>query len=236
MPLKTRKLIIRCLVEGQSVRATARTADVSKNTVTKLLIAAGKACADYQDKALWDLPCQRIQVDEIWAFIYAKEKNVTRAKAAPPEAGDVWTWTAICADTKLWSRHGGSEIALARPLSTSWTICGHAWLIGPTTKLRPTPGPSIGPILGGSGPTTPWSFGPMRTRKAKAHPGPRIADLRSALHARGEGGDVHAPDHPHRWRQAHRPADRARHPASASAPSEVLAVDPDACADLDGDA
>ena len=101
LPLKTRKLIIRCLVEGQSVRATARTADVSKNTVTKLLIAAGKACADYQDKALWDLPCQRIQVDEIWSFIYAKEKNVARAKAAPPEAGDVWTWTAICADTKL---------------------------------------------------------------------------------------------------------------------------------------
>ena len=101
LPLKTRKLIIRCLVEGQSVRATARTADVSKNTVTKLLIAAGKTCADYQDKALWDLPCQRIQVDEIWAFIYAKEKNVARAKTAPPEAGDVWTWTAICADTKL---------------------------------------------------------------------------------------------------------------------------------------
>ena len=98
---KTRKLIIRCLVEGQSVRATARTADVSKNTVAKLIIDAGKACADYQDKALQHLPCCRIQVDEIWSFIYAKEKNVARTKAAPPEAGDVWTWTAICADTKL---------------------------------------------------------------------------------------------------------------------------------------
>ena len=101
LPLKTRKLIIRCLVEGQGIRSTARTADVSKNTVTKLLIDAGKACADYQDKALRDLPCQRIQVDEIWSFIYAKEKNVARAKSAPPEAGDVWTWTAICADTKI---------------------------------------------------------------------------------------------------------------------------------------
>ena len=100
LPLQTRKLIIRCLVEGQNIRATARTADVSKNTVVKLLIDAGKACADYQDKALRDLPCQRIQVDEIWSFIYAKEKNVARAKSAPPEAGDVWTWTAICADTK----------------------------------------------------------------------------------------------------------------------------------------
>ena len=59
LPLQTRKLIIRCLVEGQSIRATARTADVSKNTVTKLMIDAGKACADYQDKALHDLPCRR---------------------------------------------------------------------------------------------------------------------------------------------------------------------------------
>ena len=98
---RTRVLILRCLVEGMSVRATARTADVSKNTVNKLLIDAGKACAAYQDRALHDLPCLRIQVDEIWSFIYAKEKNVPRAKAAPVEAGDVWTWTAICADTKL---------------------------------------------------------------------------------------------------------------------------------------
>ena len=98
---KTRKLIVRCLVEGQSIRATARTADVSKNTVTKLLVDAGRACAEYQDKALRGLPCRRIQVDEIWSFIYAKEKNVARAKAAPAEAGDVWTWTAIDAETKL---------------------------------------------------------------------------------------------------------------------------------------
>ena len=88
-------------MEGQSIRATTRTADVSKNTVVKLLIDAGEACADYQDEALRDLPCQRVQVDEIWSFIYAKEKNVARAKSAPPEAGDVWTWTAICADTKI---------------------------------------------------------------------------------------------------------------------------------------
>ena len=101
LALKTRKLILRCLVEGQSIRATARTADVSKNTVAKLLIDAGKACADYQDKALRDLPCERIQVDEIWSLIYAKEKSVARARAAPADAGDIWTWTAICADTKI---------------------------------------------------------------------------------------------------------------------------------------
>ena len=98
---KTRTLILRCLVEGMSIRSTARTADVSKNTVMKLMVDAGKTCAAYQDRALRDLPCRRIQVDEIWSFIYAKDKNVERAKAAPAEAGDVWTWTAIDAETKL---------------------------------------------------------------------------------------------------------------------------------------
>ncbi len=98
---KTRKLILRCLVEGMSIRAAARTAEVSKLTVSRLMVAAGKACADFQANALVNLPCQRIQVDEIWSFIYCKDKNVKRAKAAPMDAGDVWTWTAICADTKL---------------------------------------------------------------------------------------------------------------------------------------
>ena len=101
LPPKTRTLILRCLVEGMSIRATARTADVSKNTVTKLMVDAGKACAEYQDHALRDLPCRRIQVDEVWSFIYSKAANVERAKAAPAEAGDVWTWTAIDAETKL---------------------------------------------------------------------------------------------------------------------------------------
>ena len=101
LPFEKRTLILRCLVEGMSIRASARTADVSKSTVMKLLVNAGMACAEYQDRELRDLPCRRVQVDEIWSFIYTKEKNVPRAKSAPPEAGDVWTWTAICADTKL---------------------------------------------------------------------------------------------------------------------------------------
>ena len=100
-PRKTKTLILRCLVEGMSIRATARTAEVSKNTVAKLLQDAGKACAAYQDEALRGLTCGRIEVDEIWSFVYAKAKNVARAKNAPPEAGDVWTWVAIDADTKL---------------------------------------------------------------------------------------------------------------------------------------
>ena len=73
----------------------------SKNTVAKLLVEAGHACAAYQDKVLRKLSCKRVQMDEIWSFVYAKNDNVKDAKAAPATAGDVWTWTAICADTKL---------------------------------------------------------------------------------------------------------------------------------------
>ena len=96
-----RVTILRCLVDGQSIRGTARITGVVPNTVTKLLLAAGMVADQYQDEKLRNLPCKRLELDEIWSFIYAKQKNVARAKKAPPSAGDVWTWTAICADTKL---------------------------------------------------------------------------------------------------------------------------------------
>ncbi len=96
-----RTQIINLLVEGMSLRAVTRISGVSINTVTKLLVDAGQACSDYQDTAFHNLTCKRLQVDEIWAFCYAKAKNVVAAKAAPAEAGDIWTWTAIDADTKL---------------------------------------------------------------------------------------------------------------------------------------
>jgi IS1 family transposase len=83
------------------MRATARIADVAFNTVDKLFIEAGRACAVYQDKTLRNLTCRRLQLDEIWSFVYAKQANVSTAKAAPEDAGDVWTWVAIDADTKL---------------------------------------------------------------------------------------------------------------------------------------
>ncbi len=89
------------LCEGQSIRSITRLTGTSKNTVTKLLVDAGRACAAYQDRVLRNLPCKRVQVDEIWSFIYTKHGNLPRAKNAPRDAGDVWTWTAICADTKL---------------------------------------------------------------------------------------------------------------------------------------
>jgi IS1 family transposase len=101
LPISKRAQILGLLVEGTSLRATSRLAGVSINTVSKLLVDIGTACAKYQDSALRNLSCKRVQVDEIWAFCYAKAKNVKTAKAAPENAGDIWTWTAICAETKL---------------------------------------------------------------------------------------------------------------------------------------
>lgn len=96
-----RAQILTMMVEGVSIRAISRMTGASKNTIVKLLADAGQACAEYQDKNLRGLTCKRLQVDEIWSFVYAKAKNVETAKAAPEVAGDVWTWTAIDADTKL---------------------------------------------------------------------------------------------------------------------------------------
>ena len=98
---KTRALIIRLLVEGNSIRATSRIADVSKNAVTKLLEDAGKACAKFHDENIKDVEAKHVQADEIWAFSYAKARNVEGAKAAPEDVGDIWTWTAMDRDSKL---------------------------------------------------------------------------------------------------------------------------------------
>jgi IS1 family transposase len=98
---KARAQILHLLCEGQSIRAVTRVTGASKNTVTKLLVDAGKACMAYHDANVRNVKAKRIQVDEIWSFTYAKEKNVATAKAAPADAGDTWTWTAIEADTKL---------------------------------------------------------------------------------------------------------------------------------------
>ncbi len=101
MPLAKRAQILALLVEGNSLRATSRIADCSLNTVTKLLVDVGMACAEYQDKALRNLPCKRVQCDEVWSFVGAKQKNVPAELKGAFGIGDVWTWTALCADTKL---------------------------------------------------------------------------------------------------------------------------------------
>jgi len=93
--------VIAALVEGNSVNATVRMTGVAKNTILKLLADVGTACMEYQDKALRNLTCKRIQCDEIWQFCYAKEKNVPADKQGQFGYGDVWTWVAIDADTKL---------------------------------------------------------------------------------------------------------------------------------------
>lgn len=117
LPPEKRAQILHMLCEGNSIRAIERMTGCSKNTISKLMIDAGKACSAYQDQAFRNLSCRRIQVDEIWSFTYAKQKNVIKAKAAPLDAGDTWTWTAICADTKLvpsWLVGGrDSEYAMA---------------------------------------------------------------------------------------------------------------------------
>jgi len=101
LPIEKRTQIINLLVEGNSMRATSRIADCSINTVTKLLEDVGAACSEYQDKAMRNLACKRIQCDEIWAFCYCKQKNVAPEHEGVLGHGDVWTWTAIDPVTKL---------------------------------------------------------------------------------------------------------------------------------------
>lgn len=96
-----RAAIIGALVEGNSIRATCRLTGAAKGTVLRLLNDMGAACTSFQSRTLRGLKCQRVQCDEIWSFCYAKERNVPDAKKGTFGYGDVWTWTALCQDTKL---------------------------------------------------------------------------------------------------------------------------------------
>jgi IS1 family transposase len=98
---KQRAQVISCLVEGNSIRATVRITGVAKNTIVKLLADVGAACSKYQDETLRDITCPVIECDEIWSFCYSKQKNVPEESKGTFGYGDVWTWTAIDADTKL---------------------------------------------------------------------------------------------------------------------------------------
>ena len=93
--------VVKALVEGNSINGIVRMTGVAKNTVLKLLADLGSACLDYQDANIRNLPCKRLECDEIWEFCYAKEKNVPAEHKGEFGYGDVWTWTAIDADTKL---------------------------------------------------------------------------------------------------------------------------------------
>lgn len=100
LPLSTRTQIINLLCEGNSLRATARLTDTSLNTVTKLLVDAGKACMIFHDAVMRKVPSKHIQCDEIWSFVYSKEKNTSKGDKKAG-AGDVWTWVGIDPETKL---------------------------------------------------------------------------------------------------------------------------------------
>src|SRR5580693_9497999 len=116
MPLETRVQILSMLCEGSSMRSISRVADVSINTVSKLLVNAGKACAAFHDEKVRGVKARRVQVDEIWSFTAAKQKNVAKMKTPVAGAGDTWTWTAIEAETKLIISHfvGGRDGDCAR--------------------------------------------------------------------------------------------------------------------------
>ena len=110
LPSEKRAQALQMMAEGISLRAMTRLTGISRTTLIKLLEDAGQAFSEYQDRVLVNLPCKRVQVDEAWAFCYAKQKNVPTAKAAPEGAGDIWTWVGLDADTKLVaSFHVGSR-------------------------------------------------------------------------------------------------------------------------------
>ena len=133
-----RAQIISALVEGNCLPSVVRMAGAAMNTVLKLLTDVGEACSEYQDNALRNLTCKRIQCDEIWQFCYAKEKNVPEELHGKFGYGDVWTWVALCADTKLvpcWyigHRHAGTvyhfmhDLAPRMARNVQLTTDGHA--------------------------------------------------------------------------------------------------------------
>jgi IS1 family transposase len=133
-----RAAVIAALVEGNSIRSTSRMTGIARNTATKLLLDLAPVCAAYADEHLRELPCKRLQVDEVWAFCYSKQKNVPERFKGTFGYGDVWTFCAIDADTKLipsWlvgPRDGGSATELMEDLAgrlvnrVQLTTDGHA--------------------------------------------------------------------------------------------------------------
>src|SRR5271167_1294291 len=111
-----RAQVINCLIEGCSIRSTVRMTGVAMKTVMRVLVEVGDVCADYQDRVFRNLRCKRLQLDEMWSWIYCKEKNRTEEIARKnPDAGDVWLWVCVDADSKLvpsW-RLGQRDLATA---------------------------------------------------------------------------------------------------------------------------
>ena len=122
--IQQRQQVVNCLIEGCSIRATVRMTGIAKKTVMRVLVEVGAVCSDYQDQVFRNLPCRRIQLDELWGFNYCKQKNLTEEIASRiPGAGDVWLWVAIDADTKLvpcWrlgDRNAGTALEFVHDLA-----------------------------------------------------------------------------------------------------------------------
>jgi IS1 family transposase len=147
LSVEKRAQILSMLCEGSAMRAITRVCDVSLNTVTKLLVDAGNACAEYHHLQVRGITSQSVQCDEIWSFSYAKSRNLKTAKAAPIGSGDVWTWTALDADTKLiisWyvgDRHHGAALDFMSDLrarlanKVQLTTDGHSAYLSAVEKL-----------------------------------------------------------------------------------------------------
>ena len=137
IPHDKRVQILSMLVEGSSMRSISRVVGVSINTVTKMLVDAGEACGAYHDATVRDVKAARVQCDEIWTFCYAKQRNVRKAKAAPLDAGDVWTWTALDADSNNVN-NGAFIFSLHHSRRRSRPAGGGGWLRVPPSR-QPSP-------------------------------------------------------------------------------------------------
>ena len=120
-----RAQVIGCLVEGMSMRATARVTGVAKQTIVDLLVNIGQACSEYQDHAFRNLDCKVVEADEIWAYCYSKAKNVPDEYQDTFGYGDVWTWTAYPTPTRSSFRHGSSVSARLPTATRSLRISNH---------------------------------------------------------------------------------------------------------------
>ena len=150
LPLEKRALILQMMVEGSSMRSISRVAGVSINTVAKLLVDAGEACLLAHDELVRGVNSKRVECDEIWSFIHTKERNKSKAKAATEEHGDVWTWTAIDADSKLIISY---LAGLRTAISAETFLKDLAWRLADRVQLDTDGfnayGPSVRKVFGG---------------------------------------------------------------------------------------
>jgi IS1 family transposase len=186
-----RAQVLRCLVDGNSIRGTVRITGIAKNTIVKLLADIGCACTEFQDRTLRNLTSKRIQVDEIWSFVGMKDKQVPEDKRGVLGYGDAWTWTAIDADTKLvpswlvghrdsvWGTFFMQDLASRLSNRVQLTSDGHkAYLVAVDTAFAGAVDYSMlvkiyGPEQGGVGRYSPAACTGCKKRRVRGRPDPK---------------------------------------------------------------